>query len=406
MDVRDATLCLKSLGEDGIDFTSLTVPVNRASTIVFPTVEEYQKRRQAIYDGYSYGLYGTPTSRALEHRIALIEGAARTLVLPSGFAAITLTTLACVQTGQRVLFPDSTYDTVRPFAEQFLAGLGICSSYYDPMIGAGIADLLEEDVALVWVESPGSMTLEVQDVPAIVQATHKRGIKVAADNTWATPLRFKPLAHQVDFSVYAISKYLGGHSDVVMGSISMSDPALYRRLKDFSRYMGYGVSADESSLVLRGIETLAIRLDRCEQTALRLARWVAEQSPVVEVRYPALPTNPGHYIWKRDFSGGTGLFSIFLAPWARPFLAEAVESLELFAIGASWGGTRSVVAVLDRPPVRTATVLAHEGPIIRLSIGLEDAEDLHADLARAFALLKRRHDEEVADDRAVQATSL
>ncbi len=406
MEMRDSTLCLNPLEDDGIGFASLTVPVHRASTIVFPTVEEYQKRRGAIYDGYSYGLYGTPTSRALEHRIALIEGAARTLVLPSGFAAITLITLACVQSGQRVLIPDSTYETVRPFAEHFLTGLGIRATYYDPMIGAGIAELLEDDVALVWVESPGSMTLEVQDVPAILEAARARGIKVAADNTWATPLRFKPLAHGVDFSVYAISKYLGGHSDVVMGSISMSDPALYRRLKDFSRYMGYGVSADESSLVLRGIETLAIRLDRCEQTALRLARWVVEQPGVVEVRYPALPTNPGHDIWKRDFTGGTGLFSIFLEPWTRPFLAEVVESLELFAIGASWGGTRSVVAVLDHAPLRTATTLGHDGPLVRLSIGIEDPEDLHADLAHAFALLNRRHGEGVVEAPAPRTASL
>lgn len=392
--MRDATLVLKSIKDEGGHFASLAVPVHRASTIVFPTVEAYQTRRQAIYDGYSYGLYGTPTSRALEVRIGLIEGAARSLVVPSGFAAISLTTLASVPSGDRVLFPDTAYDTVRPFAEQFLAGLGITCGYYDPMVGAGIAGLLKDDVALVWVESPGSMTLEVQDVPAIVEQAHKRGVKVAADNTWATPLRFKPLAHGVDFSVCAISKYLAGHSDVVMGSISVSDIALYRRLKDFTRYMGYGVSADESSLVLRGMETLAIRLDRCEHSALILAKWLHEQESVTDVRHPGLPSSPGHEIWKRDFSGGTGLFSVFLAPWTRPYLSEVVESLELFAIGASWGGTRSVVAVLDRPPVRTTTVLAHDGPIIRFSIGLEDVDDLHADLAQAFGLLDRRHAEQ------------
>lgn len=385
--MRDATLCLTPIEEDGGHFESLAVPVHRASTIVFPTVEAYQTRRQAIYDGYSYGLYGTPTSRALENRIALIEGAARTLVVPSGFAAISLTTLASVASGKRVLFPDTIYDTVRPFAEQFLASLGIRFAYYDPLIGAELANQLEPDDALIWVESPGSMTLEVQDVPAIVEVAKARGLKVAADNTWATPLRFKPLAHGVDFSVCAISKYLAGHSDVVMGSISVSDPTLYRRLKDFTRYMGYGVSADESSLVLRGIETLAIRLDRCEQSALHLARWLATQDAVRAVRHPGLPSSPGHAIWKRDFAGGTGLFSIFLAPWTRPHLAEVIESLELFAIGASWGGTRSVVAVLDGPPVRTATRLDHDGPIVRFSIGLEDVEDLHADLSRAFARL-------------------
>jgi cystathionine beta-lyase len=394
--MRDATLCLKAIEDDGLPFASLVPAIQRASTIVFPTVEAYQTRREAIYDGYSYGLYGTPTSRTLETRISLLEGAERTLVLPSGFAAITVTTLACVQSGGRILLPDSTYDTVRPFAERFLAGLGIRATYYDPMIGAGIADLLEDDVGLVWVESPGSMTLEVQDVPAIVEAAHRRGAKVAADNAWATPLRFKPLAHGVDFSIGVLSKYIAGHSDVVMGSISVSNAAAYRRLKDFTRYMGYGVSADESALVLRGIETLAIRLDRCEQSALSLAQWVFGQEGVADVRYPGLPSSPGHELWRRDFSGGTGLFSIFLEPWTRPYLAEAVESLELFAIGASWGGTRSVVAVLDRPPLRTATVLGHDGPIVRLSIGLEDVDDLRSDLARAFDLLRLRGDGERA----------
>jgi len=384
--MRDPTLCLTP-SEAAASFESLSVPVYRASTVVFPTVEAYQGRRDEIYDGFSYGLYGTPTSRELETRLARLEGAERTLVLPSGFAAIALTTLATVSPGQKVLFPDTIYDTVRPFADRFLEGLGIGFGYYDPMLGDGVADLLGKDVALIWVESPGSMTMEVQDVPGIVRAAHARGVKVAADNTWATPLRFKPLAHGVDFSICALSKYVAGHSDVMMGSISVADADLYRRLKDYSRFLGYGVSADEASLVLRGMETLAIRLDRAEQTALRLASWVAEQVGVVEVRFPPFPTNPGHAFWKRDFSGGAGLFSVFLEDWTRPDLSAAIESLELFAIGASWGGTRSLVAVLDRPPLRTAAPLASHGPVVRFSIGLEDPEDLLADIARAFTRL-------------------
>ena len=406
MDVRDPTLCVALLEEDGVPFKSLVPPVHRASTIVFPTIEAYQTRRERIYDGYSYGLYGTPTSRGLEKRISLMEGAVRTLVLPSGFAAIALVTLSSVKPGQRVLFPDSVYDTVRPFAEHLLGSIGVQSTYYDPMVGARVAELLNEDVALIWVESPGSMTLEVQDVPAIVAAAHKRGVVVAADNTWATPLRFKPLAHDVDFSVCAISKYLSGHSDVVMGSIAVRDEPTYRRLKDYSRYLGYGVSADESSLVLRGMETLAIRLDRCEQSALILANWFAAHDDVLEVRHPALPNSPGHDIWKRDFAGATGLFSVFLAPWTRSYLAEVIESLKLFAIGASWGGTRSVVALLDRTPLRTATALAHDGPIARFSIGLEAVEDLQSDLSQAFRILQQRkleHDEGAARTSAVHS---
>lgn len=385
--MRDPTLCLTP--GDGLEgpFESLAVPVHRASTIVFPTVEAYQRRRDEIYDGFSYGLYGTPTSRELETRLAKLEGAARTLALPSGFAAISLTTLACVAPGRRVLFPDTTYDTVRPFAERFLASLGILSSYYDPLVGGGLADLLTDEVALVWVESPGSMTMEVQDVPAIVEAAHARGAKVAADNTWATALRFKPLAHGVDFSVCALSKYVAGHSDVMMGSVSVADVELYRRLKDYSRFLGLGASADESSLVLRGLETLAIRMDRAEQTAHRLADWVSGQPGVAEVRFPPFPTTPGHELWKRDFTGGAGLFSVFLEDWTRPVLAEAIESLRLFAIGASWGGTRSLVAVLDRPPLRTASAMPHDGPVVRFSVGLEDADDLLEDLSGAFSRL-------------------
>lgn len=382
--MRDPTLCVTPGQGLAAPFESLATPVHRASTVVFPTVAAYQGRRDEIYDGFSYGLYGTPTSRELETRLARLEGAQRTLALPSGFSAIALTTLAAVSPGQEVLFPDTTYDTVRPFADIFLAGLGIGSRYYDPMLGAHIAEHLRDETALVWVESPGSMSLEVQDVPAIAAAAHARGAKVAADNTWATPLRFKALAHGVDFSVCALSKYVAGHSDVMMGSVSVADVALYRRLKDYSRFLGLGVSADESSLVLRGLETLAIRMDRAEQSAGRLAAWAAAQPGVAEVRFPALPSSPGHAVFKRDFTGGAGLFSVFLEPWTRPVLAEAVESLELFAIGASWGGTRSLVAVLDRPPLRTVAPLPHQGPVVRFSIGLEDADDLQADLAAAF----------------------
>lgn len=385
--MHDETLCLQAPTKDDAPFGSLVTPVHRASTIVFPTVEAYRGRRDAIYDGYSYGLYGTPTSRALEMRIAALEGAARSLVAPSGFAAIVIATLACAAKGQTVLFPDTAYETVRPFAASFLAGLGIEAVFYDPMAGAGVADLMSEAVSLVWVESPGSVTMEVQDVPAIVKAVHARGALVAADNTWATPLRFKPLAHGVDISMSAASKYLAGHSDVVMGCLSVRDEALYRRLKDYARFMGYGVSPDDCSLVLRGLETLAVRLDRCEASAQAIARWFEGQPYVRAVRHPASPQTPGHAFWTRDFSGGSGLFSVFLDEATAPQVNACVEALQRFAIGASWGGTHSVLAPLEKPPPRTATAPPHTGPILRLSIGLEHVEDLLADLQGAFAPL-------------------
>lgn len=383
--MHDETRCLRvSKTAADNEFRSLSVPVHRASTIVFPTVAAYQRRREVFYDGYSYGLYGTPTSRALEAQIASLEGGRKALTVPSGLAAITLTTLAMARGGDRMLIPDNVYDPVRTLSEKFLAFLGIEAVFYDPLIGARISELLDDRVRLVWVESPGSVTMEVQDVPAIVAAAHARGIKVAADNTWATPLRFKPLAHGVDFSVAALSKYQAGHSDVVMGSIAVADETLYRRLRDVARYLGYGVSPEDCALVLRGIETLAVRLDRAEASALTIARWLERRPEVLEIRHPALSSSPGHEVWRRDFAGASGLFSVVLQPWTRPGLAAAIESLRLFAIGASWGGTKSIVAVMDPPPVRSAVPLIDPGPFVRFSIGLEHVDDLIADLENAF----------------------
>lgn len=385
--MHDDTYCVH--GDDGDDppFRSLTPAVHRASTIVFPTVAAYQGRREAIYDGYSYGLYGTPTARTLEKRIARLEGAEKCLVVQSGFAAIVLTTLAFTRTGSRVLFPDNGYETLRPFAGDFLDGLGIEAVFYDPMQPESVDRHLGPNTPLLWLEAPGSVTMETPDVPDLVARAHRRGAKVAADNTWATPLRFRPLEHGVDISMNAASKYLSGHSDVIMGSLAVRDEALYRRLKDVSRFMGCGVSADDASLVLRGLETLAVRLDRSEAAASRLAAWFADQPWVAEVRHPGRPETPGHGAWKRDFTGASGLFSVYVREAARARLDACVESLELFAIGASWGGTHSVVAAMRQVPLRTATPAAHDGPVLRFSAGLENADDLLADVRRAFAPL-------------------
>jgi cystathionine beta-lyase len=384
--MNDETKCLKVAVPEG-KFASLTVPVHRASTIVFDSVAAYQSRRSQMYDGYSYGLYGTPTSRALEKVIANIEGATRAMLVSSGFAAISLVTLALSRSGSRVLFPDNVYDTVRPFAENLLSRYGVTPVYYDPLAGAGIADLLDKDVSLAWLESPGSMTLEVQDIPAITTVCREHGILTAADNTYATPLRCKPLGLGVDISVCAVSKYISGHSDLVMGSIALKDEALFRLLKDHARMLGQGVSADEASLALRGLETMAVRLERIERTTLSLLDFLIEQPCVRELRHPALAHNPGHAEWLQDFSGSTGLLTLFLESWTRPVLAEAIEAMDQFAIGASWGGTKSVVAVLDSPPLRTVTRTPHDGPLVRFSIGLEHPDDLIASLARGFEIL-------------------
>ena len=396
--MHDETKCLKVPAANGA-FASLSVPVHRASTIVFDSVDAYQNRRSAMYDGYSYGLYGTPTTRTLEQAIAALEGASRALVVPSGFAAIALTTLTFCAPGQRVLFPDNAYDTVRPFADRFLGRLGIKPVFYDPSLGSRIADLLDSSVQLVWVESPGSMTLEVQDVPAITAACQARGILTAADNTYATPLRCKPLSLGVDLSICAASKYVSGHSDVVMGSVAVNNEDIFRQLKDHSRFLGQVVSADEASLVLRGMETMAVRLDRCEQSALQLLPMLQASNAVREIRHPALPENPGHQFWKRDFTGSTGLITLFLEPWTRPLLAKAIEAMDQFAIGASWGGTKSVVAVLDQPPLRTATPAPHHGPVVRLSIGMEHPEDLRASLEKCLSILAAATPDGIANDK-------
>jgi len=384
--MNDETKCLKVAVPEG-KFTSLSVPVHRASTIVFDNVAAYQARRSQLYDGYSYGLYGTPTSRALEKTLATIEGGDRAMVVSSGFAAITLVTLAMSQSGNRVLFPDNVYETVRPFADILLYRYGVTPVYYDPLIGARIAELLDKDISLVWLESPGSMTLEIQDIPAITAACREHGIPTAADNTYATPLRCKPLDLGVDISVCAVSKYISGHSDLVMGSIALRDEARFRLLKDHARMLGQGVSADEASFALRGLETLAVRLERIERTTLTLLDFVTDQPGVREVRHPALTHNPGHAEWLRDFSGSTGLLTLLLEPWTRPLLAKAIEAMDQFAIGASWGGTKSVVAVLDALPPRTATQVSHDGPLVRFSIGLEHSDDLIESLTKGFAIL-------------------
>lgn len=389
--LSDETTCLTTADISEIDsgFGSLVTPIHRASTVVFPTVEAYRNRHKDVLTGYSYGLYGTPTTRELEIRISKLEQAERTLLTPSGMAAVALVTLTEAKPGKVVLFPDTVYEAVRHFASTILDRMNIRTVFYDPLIAAGIEGILSEQVVLVWVESPGSLTFEIQDVAAIAKVAHDRGIKVAADNTWATALRFKPLKQRVDYCVNSLSKYISGHSDVVMGAISVKDEQLYVGLRHTARGLGYGVTADAASLVLRGIETLAPRLDRSEASALYLANWLSGQPYVKDVLHPAMESHPGHDVWKRDFSGSTGLFSIVLAPEVSRLIPQTIESLSIFKLGASWGGTHSVISVFDPPLTRTVVPWTKKGVIVRLSIGLENVEDLKRDLDQALGTLAR-----------------
>ena len=379
--MRDATLCTlhPTVSEDG--YASLTVPTHRASTIVFPDAAAYATRGKRDLDSYSYGLHGTPTNRVLEAQLTALEGGRHTVLVPSGQTAIAVIFLATLRPGDTVLIPDSAYPPVTGFCRNFLTPLGIGHRVYHPD-ASDLEAQIDGSVKLIWMEAPGSTTMEVQDVPAIVALAKRHGILTGIDNTWATPLLFKPLAHGVDFSMQALTKYVGGHSDLLMGSVSVNDSELRRRLRDQMRMLGLGVPPDAVALALRGIETMAVRMAHQGRVALEIARELAARN-VGEVLHPALPSCPGHEIFRRDFAGASGVFSIVLPDDTR--LNSALDALRVFAIGASWGGTRSLMA-----PMTITRENAHsrnDKTILRLQIGLEDPADLRTDLDAFFDIL-------------------
>jgi cysteine-S-conjugate beta-lyase len=382
--MQDETLLLHTAIGD-LPFRALTPAVHRASTIVFPTVEAFLSRQEQFYDGYSYGLYGHPASRHLAQQIAALEGGARTLITPSGMASITVVNLAVLLAGDHVLLPDPVYAPARATADRFLSGIGVTASYYDPTVGAGIEELLRPTTKLIWVESPASFTMEVQDLPAIVKAAHRHGALVAVDGTWASPLGFKALRHGADFAVQALSKHVGGHSDLLLGSVTVATEELYRRLKDTSKYLGIGAAPDDCFLAQRGLGTLATRLERQTASAIKIAQWLAQHPQIQRVLYPLLPDDPGHAIWRRDFLGGSGVFSAVLNPRGDGSLASFLEQLRLFRIGASWGGLHSLVAPARLDGARSVRPWPGSGPLIRFSIGLEHPEDLLADIEEGLA---------------------
>ena len=379
--MRRDTELLQAWGDD-LPFRSLNVPVHRGSTLLFDTVAEFLDRHSHFYDGYSYGLYGHPAARALERAIAALEGGARAVLTPSGMAAITLVNLTVLRSGDEVLIPLSAYGPAKQAARQLLEPLGVAVRFYSP--GADVAALLSLRTRLVWVEAPGSFGMEMLDIPAIIAAAHAADAVVAADGTWASPLGFQALAHGVDYAVQALSKYVSGHSDVLMGSVVVGAEARFRALKDRARTLGLGVSPDDCGLTRRGLGTLAVRLERQAATALALAGWLQEQSGVERVLHPALPGDPGHAIWRRDFTGAGAVFSVVLDRRKAANLPAFLEHCAIFRIGASWGGLHSLVAPADMAAMRGTAEWAEAGPLVRIGVGLEALEDLRDDLARGL----------------------
>ncbi len=355
-------------------------PVYRASTCLF---ESYADLRAGIADpdtGLFYGRRGTPTHFALREALCSLEGGAGTWLFPSGMAAVAISILAFVKAGDRILITDSAYEPTRHFCDSVLKAMDVETVYYDPLIGAGIADLLDERTRLVLVESPGSLTFEVQDLPAIAAAAHAAGALVLIDNTWATPLHLDALALGADVSIHAATKYIVGHSDVMLGTATANARA-WPRLKRMATALGLTTSPDDAWLALRGLRTLAVRLERHAANALRVAEWLGQRPEVARVLHPAFPDCPGHEIFRRDFTGSCGLFAIVLAGGDEAAVAAFIDDLAHFGIGFSWGGYESLILPADPARVRTATRWQAEGPLLRLHIGLEDPDDLIADLA-------------------------
>jgi cystathionine beta-lyase len=359
-------------------------PVYHASTVLYPNAEDFLAHRAR----YQYGRRGTPTTEALEQALQELEGpnCAGVSLLPSGLSAISTALLSVVHAGDHLLVTDSTYGPTRNFCEHVLKRLGVTTTYYDPGIGGAIAGLMQPNTRAIYLESPGSLSFEMQDTGAIAKAAHDKGALVLMDNTWATPLYFRPLDHGVDLVIQAGTKYIGGHSDVMLGTVSANAAAL-ANLKTTVRYTGVCEGPDDVYLGLRGLRTLSVRLERHYKSGLAVARWLEQRPEVLRLLHPAMPSHPGHAIWKRDFTGASGLFSMVLKPVPRKAYLAFLDTLELFGIGASWGGYESLAIPFDCTPLRSATRWEPGGPTVRFHIGLEAVEDLTDDLERGFAAL-------------------
>jgi cystathionine beta-lyase len=359
-------------------------PVYHASTVLYPNAADQVAHRSR----YQYGRRGTPTTDALEQAIAEIEGpqCAGVVLVPSGMNAVATALLSVLNAGDHILITDSVYRPTRNFSNSVLKRLGIETTYYDPMIGQRIGDLFKPNTRAVFVEAPGSQSFEMQDIPAIAAVAHDKGALVLMDNTWATPLYFRALEKGVDLSIQAGTKYIGGHSDIMFGTVS-ANAKTWPQLRETFTTLGLCAGPDDVYLALRGLRTMAVRLARHQESGLKVARWLAARPEVARVMHPALESDPGHAIWKRDFTGASGLFSLVLKPASEKKVYAFMDALTLFGMGFSWGGYESLVILFDCSEYRTATEWAPGGSTLRFHIGLEDPDDLIADLKQGFAAM-------------------
>ena len=351
--------------------------------MLFPSAAAVRDEWDQYEIGYAYGLYGTPTVLELAARICELENGYRTLLMPGGQCAISFINFALLKAGDHILVPHSIYAPNRLFASRVLRRFGVEVTFYDPNLGARIEALLQPNTRLVWTESPGSVTMEVQDIPAICEVAHRAGVLVALDNTWSAGVLFDAFAHGVDITMQALTKYVGGHSDLLLGSVTARDKEMFDRFGSAQQLIGTAVSPDDASLALRGMKTMAVRLRAIGGAALDLAQWLGKRPEVELVLHPALASCPGHQFWKRDFTGSAGVFSIvFRCEFSKEKVLGFVDALELFEIGYSWAGVTSLAVAYDFHGNKNRPDYGHR--IVRLNIGLEDVEDLREDLGRAL----------------------
>ncbi|NNK94649.1 MAG: cystathionine beta-lyase [Desulfobacterales bacterium] len=367
----------------------VNIPVHHASTVIFPTIDDYKKSGsgRAKYHGIRYGVNGTPNSFALAAAVAQLEGGRGAAVVGSGLAAVTMALTSVLKSGDHLLMVDSVYGPTRRFCDTQLPKWGVDVTYYDPLIGGAISTLIKPATRLIFTESPGSLTFEIQDIPAIVGAAHKKDVLVMMDNTWATPLFFKPFAHGVDISIQAGTKYISGSSDQVIGIITARTEALFKQIKDTTMVFGEIASPDECYLALRGMRSMGVRLRQQQKAAFEITRWLQSRPELKRILYPALPEDPGHRLWQRDFLGASSLFGVILQTTSEKTVAHMVDNYRYFKIGASWGGYESLVIPANPKPIRKAVPWTEEGYLLRYHVGLEDTDDLIADLKAGFERL-------------------
>lgn len=376
---------MKTIDFAGNPYASLSPPVWRGSTVVFDSFEDFVDRKRRQPDGYSYGTTGTPTARQLESKIAQLEGAQHCLVLPSGAAALITTVLAFVRGGDHLLIADSCYGSLKAFAELWLQRMGVDVEFYPPTLDDGIESLIRSNTRLICLEAPGTVTMEMQDIDAITRIARRHGVLTMMDNTWASPLFYKALDHGVDFVIQAVTKYLGGHSDLLMGSVSLNDQEHYATLRETQSVFGQATSPEDCFLVERGLQTYPLRLREQSRKALSVARWLETQPMVEQVLFPALESDPGHRIWREQFQGCGCLLSVILTPTEQESaFAAFFNTLQLFPIGASWGGTRSLIAYYPAELQRARRYSPTDQPVVRISVGLEDEALLIQDLEQAL----------------------